>query len=109
MLHAHLPHIKGHVTLLFGTRYEESVLYGNEFREFERKHPNFKFWPTLTRATENWKGRTGRVQSHLDEALAGRTNLDVYLCGLKEMVDDMRRLLKAKGYDRKQIIYEKYD
>jgi CDP-4-dehydro-6-deoxyglucose reductase len=109
MLHAHLRNMKGRVTLLFGTRYEESVLYGNEFREFERQYPNFQFWPTLTRATQNWQGRTGRVQSHLDEVLAGRSDLDVYLCGLKEMVDDVRRLLKAKGYDRKQIIYEKYD
>ena len=34
---------------------------------------------------------------------------DVYICGLKEMVDDVRALLKQKGFDRKQIIYEKYD
>jgi CDP-4-dehydro-6-deoxyglucose reductase len=49
------------------------------------------------------------VQSHLDEILEGRIDLDVYLCGLKEMVDDVRRLLKQRGFDRKQIIYEKYD
>ena len=55
-----------------------------------------------------------RVQTHLDEALAIRTpedinNIDVYVCGLKEMVDDVRKELKQRGFDRKQIIYEKYD
>jgi CDP-4-dehydro-6-deoxyglucose reductase len=35
--------------------------------------------------------------------------MDVYLCGLKAMVDDVRRLLKGIGFDRKQIFYEKYD
>ena len=31
------------------------------------------------------------------------------LCGLKEMVDDVRSILKGMGFDRKQIRYEKYD
>jgi ferredoxin-NADP reductase len=35
--------------------------------------------------------------------------VDIYLCGLKEMVDDVRAVLKALGFDRKQIFYEKYD
>jgi CDP-4-dehydro-6-deoxyglucose reductase len=51
----------------------------------------------------------GRVQRHLDEVLAQHETPDVYICGLKEMVDDVRALLKKKGFDRKRIIYEKYD
>lgn len=109
MLLAHMPTITSRVTLLFGTRYEEGILYDGEFQDLQSRYANFQFWPTLTRAREIWAGRAGRVQSHLDEALAGRTDVDIYLCGLKEMVDDVRRLVKAKGYDRKQIIYEKYD
>jgi CDP-4-dehydro-6-deoxyglucose reductase len=31
------------------------------------------------------------------------------VCGLKEMVDDVRQELKRRGFHRKQIIYEKYD
>ncbi len=49
------------------------------------------------------------MQAHLEEALGGRRDLDVYLCGLKLMVDDVRARLKAAGFDRKQIFYEKYD
>jgi predicted ferric reductase len=54
------------------------------------------------------------VQQHLDEALAvpsyeDQSTLDVYICGLKEMVDDVRAELKKRGFDRKQIIYEEYD
>ena len=104
-----LHDISGRVTLLFGTRYERGILYEEEWVDLERRYRNFQFWPTLTRATPEWTGRTGRVQVHLDEALAGRTGLDVYLCGLKEMVDDVRAGLKQRGFDRKQIIYEKYD
>ena|SRR6185437_2148254 len=34
---------------------------------------------------------------------------DVYVCGLKEMVDQVRALLKGWDFDRKQIIFEKCD
>jgi NAD(P)H-flavin reductase len=73
------------------------------------KHPNFKFWPTLSRPADAWTGRSGHLQAHLDEALEGRTDVQVYICGLKAMVDDVRRILKAKGFERRCVIYEKYD
>ena len=43
------------------------------------------------------------------EALGDRRDVDVYICGLREMVDDVRLKLKEIGLDRKRIIYEKYD
>lgn len=97
------------ISLLFGTRYEEGILYRDEFEALEVSRPGFRFMPTLTRPGSQWNGRTGRVQAHLDEALDGRTDLDVYICGMKAMVDDVRAILKSKGFDRKQIIVEKYD
>lgn len=97
------------ITLLFGARFEESLLYRSEFEELERRMPGFRYMPTLTRPPAHWTGRAGRVQAHLDEALAGRADVDVYICGLKEMVDDVRRMLKEKGFERRQIIAEKYD
>lgn len=96
-------------TLLFGVRYESHLLYRDEFEELARRFWHFRFWPTLTRPGPEWTGRTGRVQAHLAEALGGRRDLDVLLCGLKPMVDDVRRILKEMGFDRKQIRYEKYD
>jgi len=103
-----------HITLLFGVRYPRGLLYREEFEQLAHEHPNFRFLPTVTRPDELWSGRTGRVLAHLNEALALNTpeelsTIDVYICGLKEMVDDVRKDLKARGFDRKQIIYEKYD
>jgi ferredoxin-NADP reductase len=96
-------------TLLFGVRYESHLLYRLEFEEMVCSFPQFRFWPTLTQPGPDWIGRTGRVQAHLEEAIAGRTDIDIYLCGLRPMVDDVRQILKAQGFDRKQIRYEKYD
>lgn len=110
ILKAHLEaHPEHQFTLLFGVRYERNLMYRDEFELLAERHPNFHFWPTLSRPEEGWSGRTGHVQAHLDEALGGRKDLDVYICGLRLMVDDVRARLKELGFDRKQIVYEKYD
>ncbi len=109
MLRAHLNADSPEFTLLFGVRYESHLMYRSEFEDLAARFPRFRFWPTLSRPEPGWKGRTGHVQTHLEEALGGRRDVDVYLCGLKLMVDDVRARLKAAGFDRKQIFYEKYD
>jgi ferredoxin-NADP reductase len=114
MLLDHLPKTQPHITLLFGVRYEHGLLYRNEFERLQAQYESFRFIPTITRPTNSWTGKTGRVQAHLDEALAlqsyeDKSTIDIYVCGLKEMVDDVRAELKRRGFDRKQIIYEKYD
>jgi ferredoxin-NADP reductase len=107
------PH-QPRITLIFGVRYESLLLYGGEFRRMAGHFPQFRFWPTLTQPGPEWTGRSGRVQAHLPEAVTTTSgaidlDLDVYLCGMKIMVDEVRNLLKNLGYDRKQIRSEKYD
>lgn len=97
------------LTLVFGVRFEPNLLYRDEFEELARQHSNFSFWPTLSRGDDDWSGRRGHVQPHVLEALEGGIGKDVYICGLKAMVDDLRSQLKSLGMDRKRIIYEKFD
>jgi CDP-4-dehydro-6-deoxyglucose reductase len=110
MLFGHLAEApQRRLHLVFGVRYESSLLYREEFERLEREHSNFTFWPLLSRPGENWKGRTGHVQPHVLEALGERRDADVYICGLKAMVDDLRTRLKDIGLDRKRVLFEKYD
>jgi ferredoxin-NADP reductase len=96
-------------TLIFGVRHEHGLLYHGELSALADTFPNFDYRPTLTRPPDHWTGRAGRVQQYALEALGDRRDVDVYICGLREMVDDMRARLKEIGLDRKRIIYEKYD
>jgi CDP-4-dehydro-6-deoxyglucose reductase len=109
LLRTHLNAASPAFTLLFGVRYASHLYYRDELEELARRFPHFRFWPTLSRPDAGWSGRTGHVQTHLEEAAGGRRDLDVYLCGLKQMVDGARGMLKEMGFDRKQIRYEKYD
>lgn len=110
MLLHYLPeHPDVQFDLVFGVRHEHSLMYRAEFEKLQAEHANFRFHPTLSRPESNWTGLTGHVQPHVMELLGNRQKVNVYICGLTAMVDEMRSLLKAAGLDRKQIIVEKYD
>ena len=52
-------HLATTVTLLFGARVEENLLYRVEMEHLARTHPRFRFIPTLTRPSSSWSGRIG--------------------------------------------------
>ena len=98
------------VWLLFGVRYPETILYRAEFERLAAERPNFHFVPTLSRPPADWPGARGYVQQQLRERFAGRQDFTACICGLKAMVDEVRRILKAEfGFDRRLIKFEKYD
>jgi CDP-4-dehydro-6-deoxyglucose reductase len=97
------------VWLIFGVREEADTLYRAEFERLAASHPNFHFIPTLSRPGEGWTGHAGYVQEQVERYLRGKLGLHAYICGLKKMVNDVRRQLRAMGYSPKALSCEKYD
>jgi ferredoxin-NADP reductase len=97
------------VTLVLGARHEYGLIYRHEFEEIAARNAHFRFIPTLTRPGESWRGLSGRVHGPVLELLGDRRDVDVYICGMAEMVNELRAKLKEVGLDRKRIIVEKYD
>jgi len=98
------------MTLLFGCRTERDVLWRDELRWLAEALPRFRYEVTLSRPGEGWSGRRGYVQHHLPEMVAGLDGAHVYICGLKRMIDEVRKLLKTDlGFDRKRIHTERFD
>ena len=95
--------------LLFGNRFEKDIYYHDEFQRLAAQHPNFRYLPTLSRGSAEWRGLRGYVQEHVLEIAQGRSDMHAYICGLDKMVKANRELLKSMGWDRKSIRYEKYD
>jgi ferredoxin-NADP reductase len=95
--------------LLFGSRTEKDIYYHQEFLELAMKHRNFDYLPSLSRGGPDWNGLRGYVQEHVSGIVSGRTDMHAYICGLDKMVSANRELLKSLGWDRKSILYEKYD
>jgi NAD(P)H-flavin reductase len=101
--------IAAEVTLLLGVRTEADILYRAEFERLARDNPGFRFIPTLSRPSPEWKGRRGYVQEHLASLFSGQNGFHAYICGLKNMVNEVCRRLEDLGCDRSAFSFEKYD
>jgi ferredoxin-NADP reductase len=95
--------------LVFGNRTEQDIYYHQEFLDLARRHSHFHYLPTLSRGGPEWSGLRGYVQEHVPQIVHGRSDMHAYICGLDKMVRANRDLLKSLGWDRKSILYEKYD
>jgi ferredoxin-NADP reductase len=99
-----------HVWLVYGTRYPEDIYYQDEFEALAAEHPNFHYVATLSRGPETWTGSRGYVQDYLRQIVGERKDMHVYICGLNNMVSSVRTLLiEELGWDKKRVIYERYD
>jgi ferredoxin-NADP reductase len=97
------------LSLLFGNRTEGDIYYHEEFLELGARHVNFHYLPTLSRGAAEWQGLRGYVQEHLPGIVQGPNDMHAYICGLDKMVKANRELLMGLSWDRKSILYEKYD
>jgi Na+-transporting NADH:ubiquinone oxidoreductase subunit F len=97
----------GPASVYFGVRYEDELLYETDWRTFEAEHPQFRFFPVVSRP-KSWTGRTGWVQDALRDTLRDPPSKEVYVCGLVPMVKAVKPLLMELGVPRQQIHTEKY-
>lgn len=97
------------LVLLFGCRTEADILWGEELYRLDRDIARFRFVPTLTRASEGWTGRRGRVQTHLAELVSLLAAPEAWLCGHHAMVQDCVTMLQHDlGVSRPRINFEEY-
>ena len=94
------------VTLVYGFRHEEDYLFKSELEELEAKWGNFNLVPTISRPKnpELWKEKVGRVTSILDPYVNNK--IDFFICGLGDMVKEVRGILGSKGVVKEKIHVE---
>ena len=102
---------KQKVTLFFGDRRPEDLLYYDELREFERTLADFTYIPTISRATEEdrWTGEKGRVTDLIKKYIPDNAPVDVYICGIPAMVESCQKLLVQKGVPQVRIWFDKFE
>jgi ferredoxin-NADP reductase len=112
------------IWLVYGTRRETELYYEDYFEKVAASRPNFFYHKTLSRPQESWTGARGYVQEFVEKIAAEHArltavdprpvegavyNMHAYICGLNEMVSANRDSLKILGWERKQIVFERYD
>ncbi len=98
------------IYLIFGTRYKEDLCYPEELYGLNEKVENFHYIPVLSREeSSDWTGRKGYVHNVYKEIFADLRPAYFYLCGWDTMIKEARTTLMAMGYNKKDIMFEKYD
>lgn len=95
--------------LIFGTRYEEDILYGDDLQAF-RQYSNFKLDIALSRYHGDGPFHKGYVHSvYLNHYNSDKVDALYMLCGWQAMVDEAVDILQnAMLVPKEQIIVELY-
>jgi CDP-4-dehydro-6-deoxyglucose reductase len=99
-----IPH--KNITLIFGCRTKETLLYYDEMKNLEESLPGFSYVPTLSR--EEREVRTGYVHTIYEELCSDKKPADFMLCGWRGMIDEAKERILNMGYDAKDIHVEVY-
>ena len=108
------------VWLVYSTQRETELYYREELERIAAAHSNFHYIPTLSEGGNHWTGERGALEDYVrvirvagDTPAAADAALEffsyAYICGLNGPVRACRERLRSLGWQRKQIVSERYD
>jgi Na+-transporting NADH:ubiquinone oxidoreductase subunit F len=95
----------------FGARSTRDLFFTEEFKELERKYPNFKYIPALSepKPQDKWDGEVGFITQVTEKYIheLGEKK-EAYLCGPPPMIDAAAVVLTHNGVKEEDIFYDKF-
>ncbi len=99
-----IPH--KNITLVFGCRTKDTILYYDEMKELDAAVAGFKYIPTLSR--QEWDGAIGYVHPIYEQLCKDKQPASFLICGWRGMIDEAKQRILDMGYDKKDIHVEIY-
>lgn len=96
------------ITLYFGLRFEEDLLWQEYLHGLEEEYSNFKLVMCLSKPGENWQGKKGHITDLLREDFSDLSRASMYLCGGQKMIEEAVGIAKEKGMAEERIYHEKF-
>lgn len=94
------------IRFLYSVKTPNDVIYKKDLEKIEKENNNFKCIVTATRPnpSDNWKGRTGRINIDLlKQSIEDVGGSIYYLCGPKEFMHSIIGMLEALSVKREHI------
>lgn len=102
------------ISYWYGARSRREIFYEDEFRELEKKFPNFTFNIALSEPLpeDNWTGYTGFIHKVLLDNYLGKLDLpeelEYYLCGPPMMNSAVFSMLDNLGVPEENIAFDDF-
>lgn len=100
----------GNAWFFYGARTEKDLYLLNEWKEMERKHPNFRFIPALSdlEPGDTWAGEKGYIADVVKQTLSDMKNMEAFLCGPPIMIETTMDVLSQGGVKGADIHYDEF-
>lgn len=95
------------VNVFLGFRYKVDIFWDKRLLDLEEKYINFDSNIILSKPAGYWEGLKGYVNQFATDELDYK-NGKFYLCGLPQMIEDLKKILESKGVPKTNIFEEKY-
>jgi Na+-transporting NADH:ubiquinone oxidoreductase subunit F len=102
------------VTFWYGARSWKEVFYYDQFRDIEKRFPNFEFHLALSepKPEDNWTGPKGFIHQVIYDNYLSRheepEEIDYYLCGPPLMNDAVQKMLYDLGVPGENILFDDF-
>lgn len=93
------------IVLHYGVKFEEELIEIEMLNKLVQDYPNFELHTYVSRSDE-WQGNKGRMTTYINQGIPA--DIDAYLCGGIEMIQDVEQLLVAQGVQGSRIYYERF-
>ncbi|MCW4004066.1 MAG: FAD-dependent oxidoreductase [Candidatus Bathyarchaeota archaeon] len=95
------------ITLFYGCRTEQDIVFRKEFEELAQKNKNLKLIFSLNEPTPDWRGATGNINAEMvKRELPDYEETVFYACGPPPMVKAMEALVGALGLSKEKLKLE---
>ncbi len=95
------------ITLFYGCRTENDIVFRKEFEDLTQKNKNLKLVFILNEATPQWRGATGIINADMvKRELPDYKETVFYACGPPPMVKAMETLIESLGLPKTQLKLE---
>lgn len=101
---------EGKAWFFYGARTEKDLYLLDEWKEMERKYPNFRFIPALSdlESGETWEGEKGYIADVVKRTLTDMKNMEAFLCGPPIMIETTIDVLNQGGVRGADIHYDEF-
>ena len=97
-------HLNTKITLLYGNRSENDIVFRKEFEAMQKQNTNLKVVLTVNEPNSTWKGATGFINAELvKKEIPDYKETVFYTCGPPAMVEAMEKLVEALGLPKTQL------
>lgn len=105
---------KRKVSLWYGARTRKDLFYLDHLNALDKNNDNFNYTISLSRPydEDRWDGHTGYIHQALQEQFLNShqdiKNVEFYLCGPPQMIEDTRKILASNGVEDGQIAFDEF-